>query len=84
LKISLGPRSCYQFPLSGGDIPPAWLKLAHAKLDAAVLAAYGLAEGTSNDDLLARLLAINFERKPVGVVAVPLVNESANDSTESQ
>jgi hypothetical protein len=41
---------------------PAWLKAAHAKLDAAVFAAYGWPADISDDDLLARLLALNLSR----------------------
>jgi hypothetical protein len=41
---------------------PAWLDLAHQKLDEAVLAAYGWEIGISDDDLLAKLLALNLER----------------------
>jgi hypothetical protein len=41
---------------------PAWLDLAHKKLDEAVLAAYGWDNGISDDDLLAKLLALNLER----------------------
>ena len=41
---------------------PAWLKAAHAKLDAAVFAAYGWPANISDDDLLARLLALNLSR----------------------
>jgi len=41
---------------------PAWLDLAHKKLDEAVLAAYGWEKGISDDDLLAKLLALNLER----------------------
>ena len=41
---------------------PAWLALAHEKLDEAVLAAYGWDPAISDDDLLARLLALNLER----------------------
>jgi type II restriction/modification system DNA methylase subunit YeeA len=41
---------------------PAWLDLAHRKLDEAVLAAYGWEKGISDDDLLAKLLALNLER----------------------
>ena len=40
---------------------PAWLKAAHAKLDAAVFAAYGWPADLS-DDLLARLLTLNLSR----------------------
>ena len=41
---------------------PAWLDLAHKKLDEAVLAAYGWETGISDDDLLAKLLSLNLER----------------------
>jgi hypothetical protein len=41
---------------------PAWLDLAHKKLDAAVFAAYGWDQGISDDDLLGKLLALNLER----------------------
>ncbi len=43
---------------------PEWLNQAHAKLDAAVFAAYGWDTGMSDDDLLAALLKLNLERKP--------------------
>jgi hypothetical protein len=43
---------------------PAWLDLAHRRLDGAVLAAYGWpAEGLSNEEILSRLLALNRERR---------------------
>ncbi len=41
---------------------PAWPALAHEKLDAAVLAAYGWDAGISDEDLLTKLLALNLER----------------------
>ena len=41
---------------------PTWLDLAHKKLDAAVFDAYGWPADLSDDDLLARLLALNLER----------------------
>jgi type II restriction/modification system DNA methylase subunit YeeA len=44
---------------------PDWLKNAHARLDAAVFAAYGWPESPadlSDDEILARLLALNRER----------------------
>jgi hypothetical protein len=40
---------------------PQWLALAHEKLDA-VFAAYGWPVTLSDDDLLAKLLALNLER----------------------
>jgi hypothetical protein len=41
---------------------PTWLDLAHKRLDEAVFAAYGWPANLSDDDLLARLLALNLER----------------------
>lgn len=41
---------------------PTWLELAHQKLDRAVLAAYGWPADLSNEDILARLLALNLAR----------------------
>jgi len=41
---------------------PTWLDLAHKKLDAAVAAAYGWPADLSDEDILARLLALNLER----------------------
>ena len=41
---------------------PAWLDNAHATLDAAVAAAYGWPADLADDDILARLLALNLDR----------------------
>ena len=41
---------------------PTWLALAHEKLDRAVFAAYGWPSDLSDEDILARLLALNLER----------------------
>jgi len=42
---------------------PMWLDLAHRKkIDDAVLDAYGWHHDISDDDILARLLALNLER----------------------
>jgi hypothetical protein len=41
---------------------PTWLELAHKRLAAAVLDAYGWSHDLSDDDLLARLLTLNIER----------------------
>jgi type II restriction/modification system DNA methylase subunit YeeA len=43
---------------------PTWLANAHAALDRAVLAAYGWPPDVSDDEILARLLALNLEREP--------------------
>ncbi len=41
---------------------PTWLDLAHKKLDRAVLDAYGWPHDLSDEEILARLLALNLER----------------------
>lgn len=41
---------------------PAWLTNAHRELDAAVLAAYSWPSDLSDEELLARLLALNLDR----------------------
>ncbi|MGE0376427.1 MAG: hypothetical protein AB7I48_14545 [Planctomycetaceae bacterium] len=45
---------------------PAWLDLAHQRLDEAVFAAYGWDRSLSDDDLLAALLELNLRRASVG------------------
>jgi hypothetical protein len=44
---------------------PSWLANAHVDLDRAVLAAYGWPPDLGDDEILARLLALNFEGEPV-------------------
>jgi hypothetical protein len=44
---------------------PTWLDLAHKKLDAAVAAAYGWPADLADEEILARLLALNLERARV-------------------
>lgn len=41
---------------------PTWLDLAHKKLDEAVFAAYGWSPSLSDEEILAKLLALNLER----------------------
>ena len=41
---------------------PAWLDMAHKKLDAAVFAAYGWPADLTDEQILERLLALNLER----------------------
>ena len=45
---------------------PAWLDNAHRDLDAAVAAAYGWPATVSQEEALARLLALNLERAAAG------------------
>ena len=44
---------------------PAWLDLAHKKLDAAVAAAYGWPADLTDEQILEKLLALNLERAAV-------------------
>ncbi len=41
---------------------PAWLDLAHKKLDESVFAAYGWQPTLTDEEILERLLALNLER----------------------
>ena len=41
---------------------PTWLRLAHEKLDHAVLDAYGWPHDLTGEQILERLLALNLER----------------------
>jgi hypothetical protein len=41
---------------------PAWLDLAHRKLDEAVFDAYGWPADLGDEEILERLLALNLER----------------------
>ncbi len=41
---------------------PAWLDMAHKRLDAAVAAAYGWPADLSDEEVLARLFALNQTR----------------------
>lgn len=50
---------------------PAWLDLAHRRLDEAVCAAYGWPAGVSDDEILARLLELNLAQGSVGSEASP-------------
>ncbi|MHB1415958.1 MAG: hypothetical protein ACYC1C_11950, partial [Chloroflexota bacterium] len=41
---------------------PTWLDMLHRRLDEAVCDAYGWPHDLSDDEILARLLALNLER----------------------
>jgi type II restriction/modification system DNA methylase subunit YeeA len=60
---------------------PAWLRMAHERLDAAVFAAYGWDPSLADDDLLARLLALNLARASVGAPAV--ATPASDDAQEA-
>ncbi len=51
---------------------PAWLDLAHKKLDSAVFAAYGWNPAMTDDELLAALLALNHERAAPAAASKPI------------
>ena len=63
---------------------PDWLDLAHKQLDAAVFDAYGWPHDLSDDEILARLLALNLERAAGQGEVVAEVGEPAdtNDNDE--
>ena len=50
---------------------PAWLDMAHKKLDAAVAAAYGFPADLPDDEILSRLLALNLERAAEEAKSIP-------------
>jgi hypothetical protein len=56
---------------------PAWLDLAHKKLDAAVAAAYGWSADFSDELILERLLALNLERAAEEAKAAKVKNPKA-------
>ncbi len=61
---------------------PTWLKLAHEKLDKAVFDAYGWPHDLSNEEILARLLALNLERAARQGRVVPAMNTVNNEDDE--
>jgi hypothetical protein len=59
---------------------PDWLAEAHRRLDAAVFDAYGWPPGLSDDEILARLLALNLERAAAqAAVLLGATQEQADD-----
>ncbi|MBK9712167.1 MAG: class I SAM-dependent DNA methyltransferase [Kouleothrix sp.] len=62
---------------------PDWLAEAHKRLDAAVFDGYGWPHGLSDDEILARLLALNLERAAgQGQVATMAGGEEESDGKE--
>lgn len=61
---------------------PSWLDHAHRELDCAVLDAYGWPHNLSDDDLLARLLALNAERANARPATPHQENESATQAAD--
>jgi hypothetical protein len=61
---------------------PAWLVDAHRRLDEAVFAAYGWSPDLTDDELLAKRLALNLERAAAEGApedAVPLERDDEED-----
>ncbi len=61
---------------------PDWLDHAHQRLDAAVFAAYGWPPTLSDDEILARLLALNLARAAAQGTAVAPTADDAHDDEE--
>ena len=61
---------------------PDWLSVAHRTLDAAVFAAYGWPDNLSDDEILARLLALNLERAAAQGAAAPVAENDQADEEE--
>lgn len=61
---------------------PDWLDHAHQRLDAAVFAAYGWPPTLSDDEILARLLALNLARAAAQGTAVTPTADDAHDDEE--
>ncbi len=57
---------------------PAWLDLAHKKLDAAVAAAYGWPADLSDEQILEKLLALNLERAAEEALAAKVKRPKAS------
>jgi type II restriction/modification system DNA methylase subunit YeeA len=63
---------------------PAWLANAHAKLDAAVAAAYGFTADLSDDAILEKLLALNLERSAIEKRSRPLKARGSRGKAEDE
>jgi type II restriction/modification system DNA methylase subunit YeeA len=61
---------------------PQWLADAHRDLDAAVAAAYGWPADISEEDALAKLLALNLARAAAGAAPEPLVEDDEEAEEE--
>ncbi len=59
---------------------PTWLDLAHKQLDRAVFDAYGWPPTIADDEILARLLALNLERAAAQGVVPVAVGDSDTES----
>ena len=62
---------------------PAWLDLAHKKLDAAVAAAYGWPADLTDEAILEKLLALNLERAAEEAKAAKVKKPKAQRTKEA-
>ncbi|MEP6663345.1 MAG: hypothetical protein ABJC04_06730, partial [Verrucomicrobiota bacterium] len=62
---------------------PAWLDLAHKKLDAAVAAAYGFPADLTDEQILEKLLALNLERAAEEAKAAKVKKPKAQRAKEA-
>jgi len=62
---------------------PAWLDLAHKKLDAAVAAAYGFPAGLTDEQILEKLLALNLARAAEEAKAAKVKKPKAQRAKEA-
>ncbi len=63
---------------------PAWLDLAHRKLDEAVAAAYGWPADLTDDQILERLLALNLERAAAEKKPAPKARKAQRQKLEGE
>ena len=62
---------------------PAWLDLAHQKLDGAVAAAYGWPADLTDEQILEKLLALNLERAAEEVKAAKVKKPSTQRAKQA-
>jgi type II restriction/modification system DNA methylase subunit YeeA len=63
---------------------PAWLDLAHKKLDAAVAAAYGFPADLTDEQILEKLLALNLARAAEEAKAAQVKKPKAQRTKEAE
>ena len=66
MQVADSDHDLREFPGRRHNARPAWLELAHQKLDDAVFAAYGWPVTLSDDELLGKLLELNLQRSKSG------------------
>jgi type II restriction/modification system DNA methylase subunit YeeA len=84
----LNPTDCAEAELKKRTLTnlynqrPTWLDNSHKQLDAAVCAAYGWPTDISDDEILARLLALNLERAAAGGQGAPAEGDASDSDDE--